>query len=150
MGSSDRLAHSVQKLLKVARLEADRINADLAAIRVSRSSTETALAQLDHADLQEQHRLEKMQATNPELAANEASTNFVERSRIKRANMTATLDQLAMREETAKSELQTAYGEIKKLEHLIEISERKQGETARRAEAEMRNEMLGVRYGQSG
>ncbi|MEL6507783.1 MAG: hypothetical protein AAGL18_08330 [Pseudomonadota bacterium] len=150
MGSSDRLAHSVQKLLKVARLEADRINADLAAIRVSRSSTETALAQLDHADLQEQHRLEKMQATNPALAANEASTNFVKRSRIKRANMTATLDQLAMREETAKSELQTAYCEIKKLEHLIEISERKQGETARRAEAEMRNEMLGVRYGQSG
>ncbi|MEL6379159.1 MAG: hypothetical protein AAGK25_03055 [Pseudomonadota bacterium] len=150
MGSSDRLAHSVQKLLKVARLEADRINADLAAIRVSRTSTETALAQLDHADLQERHRLEKMQAANPALAMNDAATNFVERSRIKRANMTATLDQLGTREEAAKTDLQTAYAEIKKLEHLIEISERKAGETARRAQDEVRTQMLSVRYGQSG
>ena len=149
MGSSDRLERSVEKLLKVARLKADDVNAELAAIRVSRNSTETALAQLDHADLQERHRIERMQARDPGLSIEPAINAFTERSRIKRANMAATLAQLNTREAHTKTALQEAFSEIKKLEHLIEIAERKRATDMKRRQNTDRNEMIGVRYGSS-
>jgi len=58
MSNNDRLVKTAEKLLQVARMRGDEVTGSLAAIRVARESTQTALAQLDHSLLQEQRRVE--------------------------------------------------------------------------------------------
>ena len=122
----------VQKLLQIARLKADDLNVALASIRVSRNATETALAQLDHRTLQEQQRLDVIETSQSAAAATEQARNafaeFEEQARINRANMRATLSQLDQREASLKSDLADCYGEMHKLEKLLDMSARQQRE----------------------
>ena len=152
MGSTDHLANSVAKLLKVARMNADEVNAGLAAIRVSRGSTETALAQLDHAILQERRRIEKEQgdasALDPAFIDSMMAA-YMERIRHKRDNMMTTLGQLADREDRLQDDLQGAYSEIKKLEHLIALTERKAAHGKKRKQDADRDADVAMRYSQS-
>lgn len=147
MGNTDRLSRSVEKLLKVARLKADEINASLAAIRVARNSTETALAQLDHGLLEEQCRLEKMRVNHATADLERSLNAYTDKVRIKRANMHATLAQLAEREEGLKDDLVEAFAEIKKMEHLVAISEKNSQKTKQKRSFAYQDEMIAARYG---
>ncbi len=153
MASSDRNGSTLNKLLKVARVKVDEINASLAAVKVARDSTETAIARLDYSVIEEQRRAEKMQERYQQgespIDMTGAAEDYAKKIAIKRANMQATLSQLEERERVFNEDLVERYNEIKKLEHLIDSADRKvKTQRGRRAEARQ-NEMIAARYGRS-
>ena len=129
------------KLLRLARRRCDDTSAALAAVRVSRTSTETALVQLDHKMLTEQRRVE--QSDNP--AAHEDLARFMEEVRIKRANMTATLGQLDERETALNDDLSEALTEVRKFERLIELAERRDRKASDRRETKLVDDLTSSR-----
>ncbi len=135
------LGSSADKLLRLARRRCDDTSAALAAVRVSRTSTETALVQLDHKMLTEQRRVE--QSDNP--AAHEDLARFMEEVRIKRANMTATLGQLDERETALNDDLSEALTEMRKFERLIELAERRDRKASDRRETKLVDDLTASR-----
>jgi len=150
MPTHDRLGAGASKLLKLARTKADEINVAMVALRVSRNSTETALARLDHDFLEEQKRaeLEKINQGERFNPANMQDFNaYTDKIRVNRTNMLATIGQLNERENVLKSELADCFTEIKKLEHLIEVAERSQRRMSAKKASKQADQVLMARYG---
>ncbi len=139
-----QLGSTGSKLLRVARQQCDETTAELAAIRVARTSTETALAQLDHQLLSEQRLAEQKRSITD---STEFMARFSERVRIKRANMLATLAQFDAREQSLNDDLSHAYAEIKKFERLIEMAERRDKKEQNRRQNQTSEDLVSARYG---
>ena len=143
MRSSNPLHKSVIKLLSIARAKESELSASLASVQIARASTETALAQVDRAVIDEHRRAEIERETNPALDVNLAVARFAESLRAKRANMATTLAQLTERERDLKAELSAANIEISKLEHLAGTYEKRdRAANAQREQAELDDQAI--------
>lgn len=121
-----RSRQSLDKLLRLARADADAVRADLADIECARASAESSMARL-----QETARREE------ELVKEQAGADFVaylEGVRERQRNLQTTMMTLAEAEEGAHGRLEAAHIEIKKLEHLIAMNERASRKAAARSE----------------
>lgn len=148
MSQNDRLAKTADKLLNVAKMRCDEVKAELAAIRVARESTQTALAQLDHSLLQEQRRVELAHERegNSDIDPAEVMANrYADKIRINRTNMIATLDQLDAREVSLKEALGESHAELKKYERLMEINDRRERDKNNEREERHMQEFLAAR-----
>ncbi len=154
MSNNDRLVKTAEKLLQVARMRGDEVTGSLAAIRVARESTQTALAQLDHSLLQEQRRVELAverdredgNVANPIDPAQLMAAKYADKIRINRANMIATLEQLDEREQALNDDLQLNHAEVKKYERLLEVSDRKNKALQQRREEKENDALIAARY----
>jgi len=114
MKDTSRMRANMEKLLRIARGEAGALKADLMDIEGARVTAAAALA-----DLAEKIRAEEA-AAGP--AAQGELTRYLEGVRARRLNLHNTVATLDSAEENARLALETAFIEIKKLEHLMEVS----------------------------
>ncbi len=142
MKSPERMAANIEKLLRLSRLKVDEAKAGLAAVQVARQSTETALAQLDHAYLQECRRAERQ----PCDASSSMLAPFAERMRIKRANMLATLAQYEAQEQALRADLEAAQVEINKLDHVVGLVDANQSRKAATANQHLLDDIATKRW----
>ncbi len=127
-------AHSdmtgVHKLLRLARAEADALREDLADIERAQVSAAASLQALD-----ENIRAEEEKAgAGPDLA------RYIDAARQRRRNLTAARATLSSAEEKARANLQAAFIEMKKLEHLLDVHQASARRQARKADAAMMEE----------
>lgn len=125
MTETARARESLEKLLKLARADADALRVDLIDIERARVSAELSMTRLKET-AQREEALIKGQA-GADFAA------YLEGVRERRRNLQTTLMTLAEAEEGARGRLEAAHIEIKKFEHLIAMSD----EAARKAAARL-------------
>lgn len=113
MNETPRLRNNMEKLLRIARGEADALRVDLSDIECARDTAKSSLA-----GLEEKIRSEEAAAANPGDLA-----RFLEGARARRLNLNNTIATLEGAEENARRNLETAFIEIKKLEHLLEVND---------------------------
>ena len=109
-----RGADSVQKLLEVARADAETVRIDLLDIDRGKASARAALAEIADAVARE------VGATGDPVAF----AAYAEGMRERRVNLKRTLSALETAEETTQGRLTRVLGEIAKLERLAEINAR--------------------------
>lgn len=122
MTETARARASLEKLLRLARADADALRIDLVDIERARASAERSMS-----------RLEETARREEELVKDQAGSDFaayLEGVRERRRNLQTTMITLAEAEDTARGRLQSAHVELKKLEHLLAMSD----ETARKAD----------------
>ncbi len=129
----------IDKLLKLARADADAFRIDLADVARARTSAEDTLQNLDD------------HVRREEAAMKEAGVvdfaNYMEGVRERRRNLQMTLIALTEAEEDAREKLQAAFGEIKKLEHLSDINARTIKKAETRADRAATDEIASLRVG---
>lgn len=111
----------LKQLLKLARGDADALRIDLVDIEQARDAAETSLTGLADAVRREEAAI--TEHSGADLAP------YIEGVRARRLNLQTTLMTLTEAEESARDRLEAALIEIKKLEHLIDLS----GEAAKKA-----------------
>ena len=115
MIETPRARRSLEKLMKLARADADVLRVDLTDIEHAQGAAEASLADLDE------------KATNEEAVAGHAVADIAayrEGVRARRHNLRTTLITLGDAEMNTRTRLEAAFIEVKKLEHLIEINDR--------------------------
>lgn len=137
MIDNERSRIGLQKLLKLARCDADALRADLADIERARSSAENSLAELQLTLKREELKSEQ----DPKTFA-----DFADGARMRRHNLRTTLMTLESSYMHARERLSAAYAEIKKLEHLISMQDRARGKVQRKREQVMMDEMSAARF----
>lgn len=116
MTDMTRARAGLEKLLKFARLEAEALRTDLADVARAQSAATASLTGLDDA----LHREEAMMGD----AGAADFTAYKEGMRARRHNLQTTMLTLEEAETSAKTRLEAASAEIRKLENLIYINER--------------------------
>ena len=114
MMNTPRGRDSLDKLLKLAHADADALRVDLSDIERARSAAEDSLEGLDRDVAREEEAMQGAHAGD--LAA------YLEGVRERKRNLQVTLMTLSEAEEAAREKLETAFIEIKKLEHLIDVN----------------------------
>ncbi len=109
-----RGANGVQKLLKIARTDADTMRDDLQDIDRAKASARAALAEIADSVARE------VGATGDQVAF----AAYADSLRERRVNLKKTLNSLEAAGEEAQEKLSGALGEIAKLERLAEINAR--------------------------
>lgn len=115
MIETPRARRSLEKLMKLARADADALRIDLTDIERAQSAAEASLVDLDE------------KAANEEAVAGHTVADIAayrEGVRARRHNLRTTLITLEDAEMNARTRLEAAFIEVKKLEHLIEINDR--------------------------
>ncbi len=125
-----RGAGSVEKLLKIARAEAEIVRIDLADIDRAKVAAEVAINEVEATVAREE-------SASRDAAAFAA---YAEAMRERRFNLRKTLDALEIASETARTKLSSALLEIAKLERLADINERDALTERRRREARLEAE----------
>ena len=115
---------NLEKLLRIARAEADALRADLADIERARVAAEAGLEALEK-DIRE----ESVRADGADFA------RFIDGARERRRNLTATVFSLRDAEAAARANLEAAFVELKKLDHLLESERTVAARGKRRADA---------------
>jgi flagellar export protein FliJ len=113
MNDTPRLRENMEKLLRIARGEADALRADLADIERARAAAKTSLTSLD----------EKIRTEDVAGADHGDLARFLEGTRERRLNLRNTVATLDRAEENARLDLEAAFIEIKKLEHVLDASD---------------------------
>lgn len=119
MIGDEKTDHSLSRLLKQSRLRAEEMGAHVADLQAARASVSVLLNRLDEAVRAEEA-----------AAVGEASINladlarYLEGAAIKRAALAQTCERLDLEIAAARQQLDEAFIEMKKLEHLIGISKR--------------------------
>ena len=131
-----RTRESLNKLLNLARNDADILRTDLADIDRARSTTETSLAELDHSVRREE---QKPGADPAQLAA------YLDGARARRHNLRTTLMTLEQSESDLRERITLAMSEIKKLEHLIELQDKSRSKSRERRERQNHDDMSAQR-----
>ncbi len=116
MTDMTRARAGLERLLKFARLEADALSTDLADVARAQSSAEASLTGLD-----DELRREEKVAGEADAAGFAA---YKEGMRARRHNLQTTLLTLEEAGTNAKTKLEAASAEIRKLENLICMNER--------------------------
>lgn len=142
MSKRAREVETFEKLVKVARAQADDIRATLADIETARASAQTSLDWLAQSVRQEEIRAADLGADGPAAFA-----RFLAATRQRRTNIEASIEQLRAREEDARTALQDAYGEVKKLEVLAERRRLKIARDDRKAEEAALSDISAARAG---
>ena len=136
MIETPRARRSLEKLMKLARADADALRVDLADIERARSAAEASLADLDE------------KATNEETVAGHTVADIAayrEGVRARRLNLRTTLITLEDAELNARTRLEAAFIEVKKLEHLIEINDRADKKAGRRGDLNAMDDIATMR-----
>jgi len=136
MIETPRARRSLEKLMKLARADADALRVDLADIERARSAAEASLADLDE------------KAANEETVAGHAVADIAayrEGARARRHNLRTTLITLEDAELNARTRLEAAFIEVKKLEHLIEINDRADKKAGRRGDLNAMDDIATMR-----
>lgn len=115
MIDTPRARRSLDKLVKIARADCDALRIDLADVERARRAAEESLNDLEK-------KASAEEAKGADAIADMAA--YREGVRARRHNLKTTLMSLEDAEQNARSRLETAFLEVKKLEHLIEISDR--------------------------
>jgi hypothetical protein len=123
MTDMTRARAGLEKLLKFARLEAEALRTDLADVARAQSAAAAALTGLDD-DLRREEAMMGDVNTADFTAYKADFTAYKEGMRARRHNLQTTLLTLEEAETSAKTRLEAASAEIRKLEHLICINER--------------------------
>ncbi len=137
MTDTVRTRESLNKLLKIARADAEALRTDLADVERAKASAEASRQALD-----ETMREEEVSARAGDTAAFAA---YVEGVRARRHNLQTTLMTLQNAEEGARDKLETSFIEIQKLEHLIGVNERAEKKSAGRREIAAADESFAAR-----
>lgn len=127
---NEREALALAKLLKIARLKADETSRRVAQLGAAMSSTDASLRLLAEAVSNEESA-----AKAAEIVGFAQLAGFLAGAERKRAALEATKRQIAAEIEAARGDLENAYSELKKLEHLVERSRLAAERRDRRAEA---------------
>ncbi len=136
MIETPRARRSLEKLLRLARADTDALRVDLADVERARDATQASLSDLEEKALREE-------AAGGHGVAEVAA--FREGVRARRHNLTTTLMTLEDAELSVRDRLETAFIEVKKLEHLIEINDRADKKAGRRGDLSDMDEMAGLR-----
>lgn len=137
MIDSARSRESLEKLLKLARGDADALRIDLADIDKAQHNAKASLTNLERSAKAEEAACAK---TAPaDLGA------YLEGVRARRHNLRTTLATLSDAENKARDRLEAAFIEIKKLEHLIEIFMRDARKVERRRDLTAMDEIAALR-----
>lgn len=128
---------SLEKLLKLARGDADALRIDLVDIERARKAAADALDGIDEDVRREEKRLQG--ADGADFAA------FIDGVRERRKNLQTTLMTLGDAEDEARGKLKTAFVEIKKLEHLVAMNMRDAKKTAARKAQAASDDMASTR-----
>ena len=132
-----RTRESLNKLLKIARADAEALRTDLADVERAKGSAQASLQTLD-----ETMQQEGASAKQGDAAAFAA---YVEGVRARRHNLQTTLMTLQAAEESARDKLEASFMEIQKLEHLIGVNERAEKKSAGRREIAAADESFAAR-----
>ncbi|VAW04478.1 hypothetical protein MNBD_ALPHA05-189 [hydrothermal vent metagenome] len=116
MTDMTRARAGLEKLLKFARLEAEALRTDLADVARAQSAAAASLTGLDDALHHEEAVMGDVNTTD--------FVAYKENMHARRHNLQTTLLTLEEAETRAKTRLEAASAEIRKLEHLICINER--------------------------
>ncbi len=136
MIETPRARRSLEKLMKLARGDADALRVDLADIERARSAAEASLADLDE------------KAANEEAVAGHAVADIAayrEGVCARRHNIRTTLITLEDAEMNARTRLEAAFIEVKKLEHLMEINDRADKKAGRRSDLNAMDDIATMR-----
>ncbi len=129
MGATARDHGGISKLLKLAKADAGERRRRLADLETAYAMATSSLDQLDGEVRSEERRGAEIGADIAVLAG------FQDGAREKRRAIKATLATLAVEIDEARVGLREAYGEVKKLEHLLEVREKADRRLAARKEA---------------
>lgn len=129
MTGPDREERSLALLLRAAKASVDDLQARLADLETARRSAEASLDWLAQAVGAEEA------ARGGDAAAVHDFARYLDGAAQKRAALTATRDTLAAEIENLRAPLLEAFAELKKFEHLIEITRRAARRDAAKAEA---------------
>lgn len=132
MMKNRRTKTSLEKLLKLARNDADSLRQDLSDIERARDSAESSLAKIDRQIREEETRRD---ADPIALAA------FIDGARGRRHNLRVTLMTLERTELDLRERIEGAYIELKKLEHLLKMHDREDRRRAAKADLNEMNEI---------
>lgn len=129
----------IEKLLKLARADANALRIDLADVERARSSAEDSLKGLDDLVKREEAAMKETGVVD--------FANYLEGVRERRLNLHATLISLGRAEDEARDRLGAAFGEIKKLEHLTALGARDLKKAAALADLAATDDVAAVRFG---
>ncbi len=130
MTGTFRGAKSVEKLLKIARLDVEALRVDLADIERAQETSKRALEDILQSVRREAKTAEDAQA----MAA------YEDAMRERRVNIRKTLNALESAADTARDKLNAAVAEMAKLEHLADVNARQAAHASRRREARTASE----------
>lgn len=136
MMKNPRTRAGLEKLLKLARNDADALRQDLADIERARDAAENSLSRIEF-----QTRMEETK----EGADPVALAAFVEASRARRYNLRVTLMTLERSEVELRDRLEAAFAEVKKLEHLLKMHAREERKRAAKADLAAMDEIASRR-----
>ncbi len=129
MSASARDRGGISKLLKLAKADAGERRRRLADLEAAYASATASLEEIDGLMQAEEGRLAARGSDFVPLAG------FQEGAREKRRALKATLSTLAVEIREARNALKSAYAEVKKLEHLLEVREKADRRLAAKKEA---------------
>ncbi len=130
---------AILKLARIARARVDEAQAHLADLEAARVSAETSIDWLSRAVGAEEAGVAASPAAMADLA------RFLEGADLKKKALAATRDRLAGEIVGARDALSDAFGELKKLEHLVEIKRRAMARDASKAEVEKAADVISFR-----
>ena len=136
MIDTPRARRSLDKLLKIASADCDALRIDLADVERARRAAELSLSDLEKKSAAEE-------AAGADAIADMAA--YREGVRARRHNLRTTLMVLEDAELNARNRLETAFVEVKKLEHLIEISDRADRKSGKRTDLKDMDEVASAR-----
>lgn len=142
MSKQTRDRDTFEKLVKVAKAQAEDMRAVLADIETARASAETSLDWLEQSVRQEELRAADMGPAGPAAFA-----RFLDAARRRRANIEASIEQFRAKEEDARIALQEAFGEVRKLEIIAERRQVKAAKDDRKAEDAALSDLSAARAG---
>lgn len=118
-----RSRQSLEKLLRLAKTDADLLHADLADAERAKEAAEKSLDDLAHAIKKEEANAQ----TDPAAFA-----AYMEAMSTRRHNLRTTMMLLNETVDATHERIAAAFGEVKKLEHLIAMQDKAQERTQRR------------------
>ncbi len=130
-----RARENLEKLLRLARADAEALRIDITDIERARSAAEASLSSLDEAARKE----ETVTNAAVDIAA------YREGVRARRHNLQTTLLTLADAEDNVRSRLKASFAEVKKLEHLIDMAIRAEKKAGLRSDLSAMDEVATMR-----
>ncbi len=119
MIGDEKTDQSLRRLLKQSRLKAEEVGARVADLETARASTSVLLHRLTEAV-----RAEEAAAIGDGAANLADLARYLEGAAIKRATIKLTCERLDNEIVVARRQLEDAFIEMKKLEHLLDVSKR--------------------------
>lgn len=132
--NSDRVDRSLSQLMRIARQRAEGLQARLSDVEAAQESAAASLAWLERAV-----RTEELSAQSSDHGVVEFA-RFLEGAQDKRSALKATCEMLESEAAAARRDLEAAFIELKKLDHLLSVQSRAQASGSRKREVRASDE----------